>query len=88
MAADCSSVYVDGAESRGSHNVTIIAKSGHVTAFMDVTVWIPEDRLDIQLSDDRLSRIKNWRVSGSKKRFGSFSFYNLNKAASTNSQKS
>lgn len=68
VGADCSSVYVDGAESRGSHNVTIIAKSGHVTAFMDITVWIPEDRLDIQLSDDRLSRIKNWKVAGSKKR--------------------
>ena len=49
--------------------MTIIAKSGHVTAFMDITVWIPEDRLDIQLSDDRLSRIKNWRVPGSKNRF-------------------
>lgn len=68
VAADCSSVYVDGAESRGSHNVTIIAKSGHVTAFMDVTVWIPEDRLNIQLSDDHLSRIKNWRVADSYKR--------------------
>ena len=53
--------------------MTIIAKSGHVTSFLDITVWIPEDRLDIQLSDDRLSRIKNWRVSGSKKRLGLFS---------------
>ena len=69
VAADCSSVYVDGAESRGSHNVTIIAKSSHVTAFMDITVWIPEDRLNIQLSDDHLSRIKNWKVEGQEKRF-------------------
>ncbi|KAL4223587.1 hypothetical protein ACF0H5_017057 [Mactra antiquata] len=64
VASDCTSVYVDGAESRGSHNVTIIAKYGQTTAFIDVTVWVPEERLDIELSDTKLSRVKNWRVPG------------------------
>ncbi|XP_053376630.1 transmembrane protein 132B-like [Mercenaria mercenaria] len=64
VASDCTSVFVDGAESRGSHNVTIIAKNGQTTAFIDVAVWVPEERLDIQLSDTKLSRVKNWRVPG------------------------
>ncbi|WAR02046.1 T132B-like protein, partial [Mya arenaria] len=57
VSSDCSSVYVDGAENRGSHNVTIIAKYGQTTAFLDVAVWVPEERLDLQLSDTKLSRI-------------------------------
>ena len=66
VASDCTSVYVDGAESRGSHNVTIIVKSGHTTAFMDIAVWVPEERPYLQLSDDKLSRVRKWRVpSGS-----------------------
>jgi len=57
------SVYVDGAENRGSHNVTVIVKNGQTTAFLDVTVWIPVKHLDIQLSDTKLSRVKNWKTS-------------------------
>ena len=56
------SVFVDGAENRGSHNVSIIAKYGQTTAFLDVAVWIPEERLDIQVSDTKLSRVKNWKA--------------------------
>ncbi|KAL3856880.1 hypothetical protein ACJMK2_011588 [Sinanodonta woodiana] len=62
VASDCSSIYVDGTESRGSHNVTIIAKSGRFTAFTYMRVWIPEDRMEIELSDSRLSHIRGWRV--------------------------
>ncbi|KAH3887094.1 hypothetical protein DPMN_011109 [Dreissena polymorpha] len=68
VSMDCSSVYVDGAENRGSHNVTIIAKYGQTTAFFDVTVWVPEERLDIQLSDRKLSRVKNWKSADSSPR--------------------
>jgi len=62
VASDCSSLYVDGAESRGSHNVTIIAKSGHTTAFVDIAVWVPEERPELELSDFKLSRVRNWKV--------------------------
>lgn len=62
VAPDCSYIYVNGSESRGSHNVTIITKSGQHTAFTNVKVWIPMNPLDIQVSDSKLSRIRSWKV--------------------------
>ncbi|XP_033747979.1 transmembrane protein 132C-like [Pecten maximus] len=63
VSSNCSSVFVDGTERRGSHNVTIIAKSGRNTAFINVRVWIPAEHLDVQLSDDKLSQVRGWKVS-------------------------
>lgn len=63
---DCSYVYVNGSESRGSHNMTIITKSGQHTAFTTVRVWIPMNPLDIQISDAKLSRIRSWKVGSIK----------------------
>ncbi|XP_060068724.1 transmembrane protein 132C-like [Ylistrum balloti] len=63
VTSNCSSVYVDGTERRGSHNVTIIAKSGRNTAFVNVRVWIPAEHLDVQLSDEKLSQVRGWKVS-------------------------
>ncbi|KAK3084625.1 hypothetical protein FSP39_016486 [Pinctada imbricata] len=66
VTRDCSIVYVDGTERRGSHNVTIITKSGRHTAFTYIKVWIPMDPVDIQLSDAKLSQIRSWKVSSFK----------------------
>ena len=62
MLPDCSMIYLDGNETRGSHNVTVIAKTGIYTAFLFLRVWVPESRLDLQLSDNKLSQIRGWKV--------------------------
>ncbi|KAL5017671.1 hypothetical protein ScPMuIL_007260 [Solemya velum] len=68
VEADCTSLYVDGTESRGSHNATIIAKSGRYTTWMQIRVWVPEEMLDIELTDSRLSQIQGWKVTRRKPR--------------------
>ncbi|XP_076107842.1 transmembrane protein 132D-like [Mytilus galloprovincialis] len=66
VASNCSYIYLDGTERRGSHNVTIITKSGHHTAFIHLTVWIPMTPLDISLSDNKLSLIRGWKVASTR----------------------
>ncbi|ESO96300.1 hypothetical protein LOTGIDRAFT_144143, partial [Lottia gigantea] len=68
VAPDCSEVYLDGDETQGSHNVTIITKTGYYTSFLHLKVWIPENRLDIQLSDYKLNPIKKWKVPNLEKK--------------------
>ncbi|XP_071093980.1 transmembrane protein 132C-like [Haliotis cracherodii] len=62
VAPDCSEIYFEGNETRGSHNVTVIAKTGLYTDNMYIRVWVPESRLDIQLSDNKLGQIRGWKV--------------------------
>jgi transmembrane protein 132 len=57
---------MDGSERRGSHNVTIITKSGRHTAFLHLTVWIPKIPLEINLSDEKLSLIRGWKVASTR----------------------
>lgn len=66
VASNCSHVYLDGTERRGSHNVTIITKSGRHTSFIHLTVWIPKIPLEIDLSDGKLSLIRGWKVATSR----------------------
>ncbi|XP_050408107.2 transmembrane protein 132E [Patella vulgata] len=68
VSPDCSEVYLNGDETQGSHNVTIIAKTGYYTSFLHIQVWVPENRLDIQLSDHKLSQIRTWKVPDEKKK--------------------
>ncbi|XP_014784675.1 transmembrane protein 132E [Octopus bimaculoides] len=63
VSRNCSFIYVDGKEKIGSRNVTVIAKSRQLVAFTHVTVWMPDERLNIQLSDNKLSQIKRWKVT-------------------------
>ncbi|GFR57957.1 transmembrane protein 132C [Elysia marginata] len=58
----CSEVYLDGSETHGSKNVTIVVRSGDHLAELSVRVWVPEPNLDIQLSDYRLSQVRRWKV--------------------------
>lgn len=62
VSKNCSFIYVDGKEKLGSRNVTVIAKSRQLVAFTHVTVWMPEERLNVQLSDNKLSQIKKWKT--------------------------
>lgn len=62
VSKNCSFIYVDGKEKLGSRNVTVIAKSRQLVAFTHVTVWMPEERLNVQLSDNKLSQIKRWKT--------------------------
>ena len=53
---------MDGTETKGSASVSIIAKYGRHNEFLFFRVWIPDFPLEIQLSDDKLSQIKGWKV--------------------------
>ena len=64
VTASCTSVYVDGSESRGALNAEINIKYGssqYITKAI-FTVWMPETPLNIELADTRLSQIKGWKV--------------------------
>ncbi|ODM98857.1 Transmembrane protein [Orchesella cincta] len=78
VSSSCTSVYVDGSESRGSTNATIIIKYGTYEGAAEFTVWMPEFPLDIQLSDARLNQIKGWRVpNGLREYVCFFKFLNV-----------
>ncbi|KAJ0180432.1 hypothetical protein K1T71_003836 [Dendrolimus kikuchii] len=63
VSSSCSSVYVDGSEIRGSSNASVIVKYGTYTGLARFTVWMPENPLEIDVDDNRLSQIKGWKVS-------------------------
>ena len=68
VAKDCRSVFLDGNETRGSENVTIVVRvGGHATQF-HLRVWVPDNRLDIEMSDTKLSRIRSWSVATKSQR--------------------
>lgn len=63
MSSSCSSVYVDGSEVRGSSNASVIVKYGTYTGLARFTVWMPENPLEIDVDDNRLSQIKGSFIS-------------------------
>lgn len=62
VAVSCDHVFLDGSETRGAKNVTVLVRTGERMAQLGVRVWVPEPRLDIQLSDSKLSQVRGWRV--------------------------
>ncbi|KAI8782424.1 transmembrane protein 132E [Biomphalaria glabrata] len=62
VSHSCDVVFMDGSETRGAKNVTLLVRTGDHVSQIGVRVWIPEPRLDIQLSDSKLSQIRGWRV--------------------------
>ena len=68
VASACNFAFLDGSETAGSRQVGMIAKFGRHTAMMLFQVWFPELPLEIYLSDDKLSQIKQWRVPGGSDR--------------------
>ena len=62
MAKDCKSVFLDGNETRGSENVTIVMRVGGHASQLRLRVWVPDNQLDIEMSDTKLSRIRGWSI--------------------------
>lgn len=59
---NCDYVFVNGKETRGSMNARVIFSHEHLSAPLELTVWVPKLPLKVELSDNRLSFIKGWRV--------------------------
>uniref|UniRef100_A0AAY4DEW9 Transmembrane protein 132E n=1 Tax=Denticeps clupeoides TaxID=299321 RepID=A0AAY4DEW9_9TELE len=62
VSMNCDYVYVNGKETRGSMNGRVIFSYEHLSAPLELTVWVPKLPLRVELSDSRLSFIKGWRV--------------------------
>lgn len=68
VSKDCRTVFLDGNETRGSENVTVVVRVGGHTTQLPVRVWVPDNRLDIEMSDTKLSRIRGWTVPSKRRR--------------------
>ncbi|XP_077168295.1 transmembrane protein 132E isoform X1 [Paroedura picta] len=62
VSSSCDYVFVSGKESRGSMNAGVSFSYDHLSALLEMTVWVPKLPLHIELSDSRLSQVKGWRV--------------------------
>ncbi|KAJ8266361.1 hypothetical protein GJAV_G00129530, partial [Gymnothorax javanicus] len=62
VSMSCDYVYVNGKETRGSMNARVIFSYEHLSAPLELTVWVPKLPLQVELSDSKLSFIKGWRV--------------------------
>ena len=62
MSQSCNNVYLDGSETHGFSDVTVLAKYTHYIGYATVSVWVPRLPLQIQLSDYKLSQIRGWKV--------------------------
>nr|XP_015223332.1 PREDICTED: transmembrane protein 132E [Lepisosteus oculatus] len=62
VSMNCDYVFVNGKETRGSMNARVVFSYEHLSAPLELTVWVPKLPLRVELSDTRLSLIKGWRV--------------------------
>uniref|UniRef100_A0A8C9XS33 Transmembrane protein 132E n=1 Tax=Sander lucioperca TaxID=283035 RepID=A0A8C9XS33_SANLU len=62
VSMNCDYVFVNGKETRGSMNARVIFSYEHLSAPLELTVWVPKLPLQVELSDNNLSFIKGWRV--------------------------
>ncbi|CAL8364497.1 unnamed protein product [Lota lota] len=62
VSMNCDYVFVNGKETRGSMNARVIFSYEHLSAPLELTVWVPKLPLQVELSDSSLSFIKGWRV--------------------------
>ncbi|NXH83368.1 T132D protein, partial [Edolisoma coerulescens] len=58
----CDYVFVNGKEMKGKMNVIVNFTYQHLSAPLEMTVWIPRLPLQIEVSDTELNQIKGWRV--------------------------
>ncbi|XP_043571730.1 transmembrane protein 132C-like isoform X1 [Chiloscyllium plagiosum] len=58
----CDYVLVNGKEMRGKVNAIVNFTYEHLSAPLEITVWVPRLPLQIEVSDTELSQIKGWRV--------------------------
>eukprot|EP00062_Callorhinchus_milii_P011578 gi/632958124/ref/XP_007894856.1/ PREDICTED: transmembrane protein 132E [Callorhinchus milii] len=62
VSKGCDYIFVSGKESRGSMNARVVFSYEHLSAPLELTVWVPKLPLQIELSDGKLSQVKGWRV--------------------------
>ncbi len=55
VSMNCDYVFVNGKETRGSMNARVIFSYEHLSAPLELTVWVPKLPLKVELSDNRLS---------------------------------
>ncbi|NXD40245.1 T132D protein, partial [Copsychus sechellarum] len=58
----CDYVFVNGKEMKGKVNVMVNFTYQHLSAPLEMTVWVPRLPLQIEVSDTELNQIKGWRV--------------------------
>ena len=57
MTSSCTSVYVDGSETRGAVKAEVLVKYGTLTGSAEFTVWFPVIPLNVHLEDSKLSQV-------------------------------
>eukprot|EP00092_Neocalanus_flemingeri_P018939 GFUD01020515.1.p1 GENE.GFUD01020515.1~~GFUD01020515.1.p1 ORF type:complete len:1459 (-),score=271.45 GFUD01020515.1:1899-6275(-) len=65
VSSSCTSVYVDGSETRGALNAEVKVKYGTFSGQGFFTVWMAEIPLELEIPDTKLSQIKSWKVPDS-----------------------
>merc|ERR1719450_2060988 len=65
VSSSCTSVYIDGSETRGALNAEVKIKYGTFSGQAYFTVWMAEMPLDLVIADNNLSQIKSWKIPDS-----------------------
>ncbi len=63
VSSSCTSVYVDGSESRGALSAEVSVRYGSLQGVAALTVWYPRLPLEVGLEDRRLSQVRGWRTA-------------------------
>ncbi|XP_030743298.1 transmembrane protein 132D [Echinops telfairi] len=58
----CDYVFVNGKEMKGKVTVPLSFSYQHLQGTLEMTVWVPQLPLHIEVSDTELNQIKGWRV--------------------------
>uniref|UniRef100_A0A8C2YW09 Transmembrane protein 132C n=1 Tax=Cyclopterus lumpus TaxID=8103 RepID=A0A8C2YW09_CYCLU len=62
VSPNCDQVLVNGKEMRGRQSLAVDFTYLHLSAQLQLTVWVPKLPLQIDVSDTELSQVKGWRV--------------------------
>uniref|UniRef100_A0A3Q3LAV6 Transmembrane protein 132C-like n=1 Tax=Mastacembelus armatus TaxID=205130 RepID=A0A3Q3LAV6_9TELE len=62
VTPNCDQVLVNGKEMRGRQSLAVNFTYLHLTAQLQLTIWVPKLPLQIDVSDTELSQVKGWRV--------------------------
>ncbi|XP_032371165.1 transmembrane protein 132C isoform X1 [Etheostoma spectabile] len=62
VSTNCDQVLVNGKEMRGRQSLAVNFTYLHLSAQLQLTVWVPKLPLQIDVSDTELSQVKGWRV--------------------------
>lgn len=62
VSPNCDEVLVNGKEMRGKQSLVVNFSYLHLSAQLQLTVWVPKLPLQIDVTDTELSQVKGWRV--------------------------